>query len=477
MAGPSDSPDAPGPGARTEELQQRLEAALGAPVEGLRRLSGGASRETWAFDLVDRVGDRRPLILRRDPPGRPGPPGGMGMEARALRAAHAAGLPVPAVLADDDGHARFGAAGLVMERIEGEAIARRILRDDEYRRAREVLAAQCGACLARLHSVPVGQVPRLPEEDALTAVRLWYDQAANAGPASQVSATFEWAFQWLDRHRPPPGRPAVVHGDFRLGNLMVGPEGLRAVLDWELVHVGDPLEDLGWLCTKAWRFGGGPPVGGVGDYDQLIGAYEAAGGRPVDREALHWWEVFGTLRWGVICMGQAAAHLLGAHRSVELAAIGRRVCEQEWDLLELLQVVPTAAPEAVSSLPESGVGTAGPAGAEGPHGRPTAEELLVAVQEFLQGDAADATTGRVRFHTRVAANVVAMVARELALGPAQAGRYAAGLARLGVASEAELATAVRLGQLDHRRAELGEVLAATVRDRLAVANPRHLGSG
>jgi aminoglycoside phosphotransferase (APT) family kinase protein len=127
-----------------------------------------------------------------------------------------------------------------------------------------------------------------------------------------------------------------VHGDFRLGNFIVGPGGLEAVLDWELAHLGDPMEDLGWLCVKAWRFGARPPVGGFGEYDELFGAYGAAAGVEVDPEAVHWWEVLGTLKWGVMCIMQASTHLNGFSRSVELAAIGRRVCENEHDLLALL---------------------------------------------------------------------------------------------------------------------------------------------
>jgi aminoglycoside phosphotransferase (APT) family kinase protein len=128
----------------------------------------------------------------------------------------------------------------------------------------------------------------------------------------------------------------LVHGDFRNGNLIVGADGLRAVLDWELAHIGDPLEDLGWLCVKSWRFGSPHRVGGFGDVDQLLDAYAQASGRRIDPQALSWWEVMGTLRWGIICILQAANHLSGAVRSVELAAIGRRVCEVENDLLLLL---------------------------------------------------------------------------------------------------------------------------------------------
>jgi aminoglycoside phosphotransferase (APT) family kinase protein len=114
-----------------------------------------------------------------------------------------------------------------------------------------------------------------------------------------------------------------VHGDFRNGNLIIGPDGVRAVLDWELVHLGDPIEDLGWLCTKAWRFGAAGPVGGFGEYDDLIDAYEAASGDAVPLAVLHWWELYGTVRWGVMCIMQASRGLAATPRSVELTAIGR----------------------------------------------------------------------------------------------------------------------------------------------------------
>jgi aminoglycoside phosphotransferase (APT) family kinase protein len=128
-----------------------------------------------------------------------------------------------------------------------------------------------------------------------------------------------------------------VHGDFRLGNMIVGPNGLRAVIDWELAHLGDPMEDLGWLCVKAWRFGGAAPVAGLGRYEELFEAYEASGGGRVDPSVVHWWEVLGTWKWAIMCIMQANVHLSGAARSHELAAIGRRVCENEYDLLIALE--------------------------------------------------------------------------------------------------------------------------------------------
>jgi aminoglycoside phosphotransferase (APT) family kinase protein len=247
----------------------------------------------------------------------------MQMEAALLRAAATAGVPVPEVVAAGDDW-------IVMVNVDGETIARKILRDDEFAAARPKMAHQCGEILAALHRIPT-DVFALDEPDQLAT---WREALDNLG---QPHPAFELAFKWLEANRPPSTERTVIHGDFRHGNFIVGPDGVRAVLDWELAHIGDPMEDLGWLCVNAWRFGvRDKPVGGFGDYDELTSAYEAAGGGAVDRDALHWWETLGTLKWGIMCILQATAHTSGAVRSVELAAIGRRVCENEWDLLLML---------------------------------------------------------------------------------------------------------------------------------------------
>lgn len=296
-------------------------------VRDLRRLTGGASRETWAFDAAHADGAVDQLILQRArvPDSQPA----LALEARLLRAAAGAGVPVAELVASE-GDDVLGAHVLVSRRLEGETIARRLLRDDEWATARERLVGQCAAALAAIHRIPPGAVPGLPDDDQLARYRDVLDGFGDAHPV------FELAFRWLDAHRPAPSPPTVVHGDFRLGNLLVGPDGLRAVLDWELAHLGDPVEDLGWMCVRAWRFGGSRPVAGLGGYDELLDAYAEASGRRVDPDHLRWWEVLGTLKWGIMCKVQAAAHLSGAARSVELAAIGRRVCENEHDLLRLL---------------------------------------------------------------------------------------------------------------------------------------------
>jgi aminoglycoside phosphotransferase (APT) family kinase protein len=309
-------------------LEDQLCAVLPDAVEirDLNRLTGGASRETWSFDVVLGSGELRPLILRRDTPGisRSGP---LTREALAIEAAAHAGVPEPAILAHSDDPAALGAAFVIMDRIEGESIPRRILRDERFAVVRPRLAEQCGEILARIHSIPVEAVPGLERYDVLADVEGIVYAFADPSPA------LELGLRWLAANRPATAGEVVLHGDFRNGNLIVGEDGIRAVLDWELVHIGDPMQDLGYLCVRAWRFGGPGRVGGFGSYDDLFAGYERVSGTPVDREAVRWWEVFGTVWWGGACMLQAWRHLSGGERSVELAAIGRRVWEQEYDVL------------------------------------------------------------------------------------------------------------------------------------------------
>lgn len=413
----------------------------GGRVDDLQRLTGGASRETWSFLL-----DGRRLVLRQDPPGAPSQVG-MAREGRLLVAAAAAGMAVPEVLASSP-------TALVLSWLDGETIPRRILRDDAYQVARTRLVDQCAEQLARLHTrVHPEQVSGLAHVDELDDVMRRLDDAAEPHPA------FELALRWLAENRPPRRPPVVLHGDFRLGNLMVDGSGLVAVLDWELAHLGDPLQDLAWLCVRSWRFGARLPVAGMGTRDQLIRAYEAAGGEVVDTEALHWWEVFCTVNWGVMCLQQSRAHLVGGIRSVELAVIGRRACEVELDVLDLL---PSGEVHPQVPEPERFPVT-------GPHDRPTAAELAASVREFLSGLE---VTGHDAFLLRVSIRSLRIVERELELGTPLAHGHSLRLAGLGVASDTELADAIRCGRLEPSRA-LPAVRAAVVA-KLHVADPSQL---
>jgi aminoglycoside phosphotransferase (APT) family kinase protein len=312
-----------------ERLESVLRPVLGddVTVENLRALTGGASRTTWAFDAVD--DQRRALILRTAPPD--DVHAGMELEAAVQRRAAAAGAPVPHILAADNSPAALGNPYLICDAIGGETIVRKIHRalDDS---SRERLLQQCAQALAAIHRAEPDGIG-LTEGDQLAE---WRDRLDQMG---DTTATFEWAFRWLAANRPPASRRVLVHGDFRMGNLIVDESGLAAVLDWELVHIGEVYDDLAWFCIRAWRFGAPEHLGagGLGSVENLLSAYETAAGEQLARETFRWWLTLATLRWGVICRFQAERHLSGLTPSVELAAIGRRVSETEWDVLDLLE--------------------------------------------------------------------------------------------------------------------------------------------
>lgn len=325
-----------------EGFEAALEAAVKKYIPGasglgdLHRLSAGASQETWSFDAL--IGDAcEPLILRRPPGGKPEDRGaaiGQETEAKLIQVAYDHGVIAPRVSFVPTPEDGIG-VGFVMARIEGETLAPRVLRDDLYADMRPRLAEQCGEALASIHAVPLAEVSFLPERTPLgewEGARATYERYFES-----PSPVFEYAFRWLKERVHEDGARTLVHGDFRNGNLIFGPEGLRAVLDWEIAHIGEPMEDLAWICVNSWRFGRiDKPVGGFGEREQLFAGYERAGGTKVDPERVRFWEVFGSLRWGVSCRGMAFTHLTGHDRSVERAAIGRRSSECEADLMILL---------------------------------------------------------------------------------------------------------------------------------------------
>ncbi|MBS0517207.1 MAG: phosphotransferase family protein [Proteobacteria bacterium] len=329
-----------------DRVREALAAAVSrhfraaATIEDLSRQSGGASRQTWSFDAVA-DGRHHALILRRDPPAKAKTDREQSVaidraiEFRVLRAAYDAGVRAPEPLFELGAADGLGDA-YVMRRVDGTAIARKLLRDAPYAEARSRIAGQLGAIAAAIHATDPATLPPLQRREAadhIAGLRRSLDQLGHPQPV------FELALTWLDRRKPPPlDTPVLVHGDYRTGNYLADASGVTAILDWELAHLGDPLEDLGWLCVKSWRFGAiDKPAGGFGSREELWAAYERAGGRKVDPGRAHWWEVFGTVHWGIICLNQAWKHLSGSIKSMEHAAIGRRAVETEVDLLQLLK--------------------------------------------------------------------------------------------------------------------------------------------
>lgn len=313
-------------------LSRLLTRVTGAEVGVIRvtPLSGGASSATFAVDAV-RDAVAWPLIFQRGE-GAAGLP--KRVQAELQRTASAHGVPVAAVIAvaepDDD----LG-DGFVMARVEGESLAPRWLRGDAFIAARAALTGQCAAALAAVHSIPLDAVKGLSGGSGRNQNSAMFDLYRDFGVDEPA---FDLAFAWLAKRLSDAPARVVCHGDFRSGNLIIDPNGLAAVLDWELAHFGDHHADLAWLCVNAWRFGHWQkPVGGFGDRADLYAAYAAAGGAAVDPAQAHIWEVFGTVRWGMSCLRLADDHRSGGVRSVERAAIGRRVSEVAADLLWLIE--------------------------------------------------------------------------------------------------------------------------------------------
>ncbi|HEY1446909.1 MAG TPA: phosphotransferase family protein [Caulobacteraceae bacterium] len=307
----------------------------GEGASGIARLSAGATQEIWRFNMIA-AGTEVPLILRRAPGG-----GlrlsetavGLETEARLIEAAAGAGVPVPpvrCVLEPEDGLGH----GFVMGFVDGETLGGRIARGEALAETRKFLARQCGEILARIHTLDPADFPNLRRSAPAEYLAQYTDIYHRSAWPRPV---FELAIRWLgERCPPPPEAPKLVHGDFRNGNLMIAPEGVRAVLDWEIAHVADPMEDLGWICVGSWRFGVDHlPVGGFGLREDLWAGYEAAGGAPVRREHALWWEVFGSLRWGIMCAGMAGAFRT-VDPNIERAVIARRASETEVDLMRLI---------------------------------------------------------------------------------------------------------------------------------------------
>lgn len=253
-------------------------------------------------------------------------------EARLLRAAEQAGVVVPHILADD---AETGT--IVSEHVEGESIPRRVLRLVEAQSGLgSRLTSDCGTALAMIHQIPTEDFQDL--QDLADSDRYADEMERLLESLTTPHPTFRLGVRWLRRQETDGApKPSVIHGDFRLGNFLVSDRGISAVLDWELVHLGDPMEDLAWLCLRTWRFGADDlVVGGFGSLEELRSAYEKAGGEWRE-EAFQWWTVARTLWWGLGLARQAQAYMDGDANSIVLAASGRRVVELEYDLLRLME--------------------------------------------------------------------------------------------------------------------------------------------
>ena len=458
----------------TDEIQRLLADALErmdgfVALRSMERLSGGASQETHRLRVAMADGERS-LALRRSV----GPVGerrfsgpGLAVEARLMGLARQAGVPGPEVhmaLRPED---RLG-EGFVMEWIDGESLGSRINRSDDLAAARMGLARECGMALARIHAIDVdssGLRDALNEVDPADEVRQTWERYKGFGSPQPM---IDFTARWLLDHLPQESERALVHGDFRNGNLVVAPGGMAAVLDWEIAHIGDPMRDLGWLCTASWRFGHPEqPVGGFGSYEDLFAGYEAESGRPVDPDHIRFWEVFGSFWWSVGCLGMADQYRSGPDRSVERAAIGRRSSECQVDCVNLL-------------IPGPVVGVV----REGGDDRldlPRVDELLESVSGYLRSEVVPAMDGRTGFLARVAANSLDIVGREMEMG-AEARRLEADRLRIllgmdGSLSELRflLVKGLRDGTIAMDADGLVDHLRSTVVNQVLIDQPNYPG--
>ena len=434
------------------------------------RLSGGASQETYRL-VVETADGARSLALRRAAGGvsveRVPEHPGLVAEARLMTAARAAGVPEPEVhyiLREADGLGD----GFVMEWLEGETLGARIVRSEALAEVRPRLAEECGEVLARIHAIDLAGTGLDAVLETITPEafvhRMWERYQEYGTPQPMI----DFAGRWLLEHLPRNVAPALVHNDFRNGNLMVNETGVVAVLDWEVAHIGDPMRDLGWICTNSWRFGGAGPVGGFGSYEGLFRGYERVSGQPVDRDRVKFWEVFGSFWWSVGCLSMAEHYRTGPDPSVERPGIGRRTSECQIDCVNLLIPGPVQVPE--------------PPPFDSTLDMPRIDELLVSVRDFLRGEVMAETGGRTRFLARVASNSLDIALRETAFGPGHQAAELVGLRCVLEVTDGDLETlrwqlvhGLQDGSIDLELPGLGDHLRQTVAAQIAIDQPRYSG--
>jgi aminoglycoside phosphotransferase (APT) family kinase protein len=329
---------------RLEHFIRQQPAFEKARVANLVRMPGGASKETWAFDLCqtrERDEQALPMVLRIE---RSSPlPASLDLkkEFLLLGAMFDAGIPVPKPYWS--GREALGSPFYILARIEGETLVRRLQREERYEKARRIIPGQLAEILARIHRIALEDtrfdfLPRRSPTDAPALNELLFYERLLDQFSPDPHPVIELVMRWLKGHRPPVRDQVLLHGDYRLGNIIFNEQGVQSILDWELAHIGDPHEDMGYISVQAWRFGqDSKPIGGIGLREDFYRAYEQAGRISLDRESLLYWEIFGNLKWAIITILQTNPFLQGASQSIELASLGRKTAEVELQMLTLIE--------------------------------------------------------------------------------------------------------------------------------------------
>jgi len=326
---------------RLEGWLARTLGAAAVRIESVRRLAGGAIQDNLGLVVTIEGGPRagrHELVLRRDAPSTVAVSRPRLEEFALLEVARRAGVPVPEPWCAHADPGLLGKPFYLMARVGGEARGARLVKDPAVLARGPELAAELGRVLARIHALrpPLPNLPFLSAPADPLAARI-AELRAHLDGLGEAQPVLEWGLRRLERARPGSGELTLVHGDFRTGNLMLRDGRLVAVLDWEFACLADPLEDLGWMLAKCWRFGAVErECGGLGPREPFLEAYEAASGRRVDRRAVRWFELLATLRWAVVALLQADRHESGRERSLELALTAHLVPQLEADVLDYL---------------------------------------------------------------------------------------------------------------------------------------------
>lgn len=373
---------------------RRLLGGSGKPDE-LHRLTGGANMESWSFDY-----DGNGYVLRLSPSAAmmAGRVYGHDVEAAVVRAAFAVGVKTPEIVGEIELCDNLG-TGYLMRRVEAEVNPARILANSAT-----TLLNDFARELAAIHAVPLSTLPSLPEAGGAILLAELKARFISFGGDRPVMAL---ALKWLEDHMPVPVQCTLLHGDFRMGNIMVDAKGLAAVLDWELAHLGDRHQDLAYGCINSWRFGSiDRPAFGIGQLREFFAAYEKESGTTVEPDRFRWWLVYSTFWWGVCCLQMADIWRSGLDVGLERTVIGRRASETEVDLLLLLEEdAPANERGSITMLPTLDIRRIG---------EPSATEMLEALATWIEADVKSTAQGRDRFIASVAINALGMLQRELA---------------------------------------------------------------
>lgn len=437
---------------------------MGGQLSGVKRLSGGASMESWAFSYggEEFVLRRLPAGISPDDDGLRGVP--LATQADVIDLAIQSGVTAPTVRARLSPEDSLG-EGFIMDKAEGETLPHKILGNPDFAEAQRKLTNQCAAELWNIHNIDPINVQDAPEYfSPLDLIDLQKDKYDEIGSAIPI---YEYAFHWLKENAPDGGTKKLVHGDFRMGNLMIAPSGISAVLDWELARLGDPVQDLAYLCTPSWRFGHYEKVaGGFDTAEAFLAAYAQHSGEAVDPDRFRFWLIYSTVWWGVACMVMGEIWRTGADRSLERTVIGRRVSEVEIDLALLFEDIlpPEICTPVDWHMPE----------AQAVKGETSYDELLTALSEWNTEAVQPDLKGHDRFQSRVAGNALGIAQRQARHGQAFQAASDARLQAIGF-DHRQLCTALSEGRVNAEHSGLWDHLRLSALERLSIDQPKYAG--